>query len=86
MKLYEIENYYGGGTISLMADSPRIEAETGRKALAIYLKQKGISVKVKCSASNNVHFKVTPIVVENGRVYIDRRHGQRALWYEAIPE
>lgn len=87
MKIYEIEDYSGINPIALLADSPIIEAETGRKALDTYLKQRGIKQKVKVSSSNTVHFKVTPMFIdENGRRWIDRRGGQRALWYAIQPE
>lgn len=84
MKTYEIEDYSGSKPISLMEDGSIINAETGRKALASYLKSIGFKENVKVSSDNIVHFKVTPIVFENGRKYIDRRNGQRALWYKII--
>lgn len=86
MKTYEIENYSGQNEVSLMADSPIVQAETGRKALDIYLKQINFKGKVKVSSSNIVHFKVTPMFIdENGKRWIDRRNGQRALWYAIQP-
>ena len=84
MKTYEIEDYSGTGAITLMQDGLIFNAETGRKALDEYLKTKGANIKVKVSASNDVQFKVTPVVFENGRKYIDRRKGQRASWYQII--
>ena len=82
MKTYEIEDYSGNKPITLMADGSIIQAETGRKALDKYLKAIGFSGKVKVSASNTVHFKVEPIHIdENGKKWIDRRGGQRAMWY-----
>jgi hypothetical protein len=83
MKTYEIENYYNKSVINLFAEKENIiEAETGRKALDKYLKEKNINVKVKVSSSNDVHFKVSPVVVENGKVLLDFRGGKRALWYQ----
>ncbi len=82
MKTYEIEDYSGNKPITLMEDGAIIQAETGRKALDKYLKQNGIKQKVKVSASSTVHYKVQPIVIENGRKYLDRRNGQRAMWYQ----
>lgn len=82
---YEIENYSGQNAIALMAENPLIEAQTGRKALDIYLKQIGFKRKVKVSGSNSVHFKVTPIHIdENGARWIDRRGGKKAMWYQII--
>lgn len=84
---YEIEDYSGSKPISLMADSPIYEAETGRKALDKYLKEIGFTQKVKVSASSTVHFKVTPIHIdESGRRWIDRRGGKKAMWYAIQPE
>lgn len=82
MQQYKIEDYSGTGTISLMGEDPIFEAETGRKALSQYFKKRGINQKVKVSGGSDVHFKVTPIVIENGRVWIDRRGGKRAMWYQ----
>jgi len=85
MKTYEIEDYSGNAPISLLADGKIIKAETGRKALDTYLKQTGQKVKVKVSASNTVHYKVTPVFIdENGKLWIDQRRGTggRALWYQ----
>ena len=82
MKTYEIEDYSGNKPITLLEDGAIIDAENGRKALDIYLKKCGLTCKVKVSADNMVHFKVQPIVIENGRKYLDRRNGQRALWYK----
>ena len=83
LKTYEVEDYYKAN-IKLLEDSDLIQAESGRKALDIYLK-KYAGIKVKVSSSNNVYFKVTPIYVDdNGRRWIDRRSGQRALWYTII--
>lgn len=83
MNTYEIEDYSGNKPIALMESGSVITAETGRKALDIYLKQSGYNVKVKVSASNTVHFKVEPIHIdENGKKWIDRRKGKRALWYQ----
>jgi hypothetical protein len=79
---YEIENYWNGSN-SLMDEADLIEAETGRKALDKFLKANNIKEKVKISGSNEVHFKVTPIYVdEHGKRWIDRRGGKRALWYQ----
>lgn len=69
-----------GNTIALMEQDPIFEAETGRKALDMYLKASGLSYKVKVSASNDVHFKVTPILFIDGRKWIDGR--KRAMWYQ----
>lgn len=82
MKTYEIEDYSGNNVINLFEQGKIITAETGRKALDIYLKSNNVKVKVKVSASNIVHYKVTPVVIENGKKYIDRRSGQRAMWYQ----
>lgn len=84
MKTYEIEDYSGLNPIVLMEDGKIINADTGRKALAAYLKSIEFKGKVKVSSSNEVQFKVTPIVIENGRKYIDRRNGQRSLWYQIL--
>lgn len=84
MKNYEIEDYSGSKPIALMDNGKIITADTGRKALKSYLKQIGFNGAVKVSGSNIVHFKVTPVVFENGRKYIDRRNGQRALWYQIV--
>ena len=81
MKTYEITDFYGNNTFSLMGEDPIIEAKTGREALKKYIKEKKYSIKVKVSADRNVIFKVTPVVFDNGRKYIDRRNGQRAMWY-----
>lgn len=87
MRTYEIEDYSGADSISLMQNDPIITAETGRKALDQYLKERGRKHKVKVSGSNTVHYKVTPVHIdENGKKWIDRRAGQRALWYQVIPE
>ena len=82
MKTFEI--YSAISNLPLMEQNPTIEAETGRKALDKYLKQIGFKGKVKVSSSNDVHFKTTPIVIENGRRYIDKRNGQRSIWYQII--
>lgn len=82
MKTYEIEDYSGYKAINLLENGSIISADTGRKALDKYLKSVGFNGKVKVSASNIVHFKVTPVVFENDRMYIDRRNGQRAMWYQ----
>jgi len=80
MKTFEI--YSAISNLPLMESNPVIEAETGRKALDKYLKQIGFTKRVKVSASNDVHFKTTPIVIENGKRYIDKRNGQRSVWYQ----
>jgi hypothetical protein len=80
MKSYEI--YSAISNLPLMEHNPVFEAETGRKALDKYLKSINFDKKVKVSASNDVHFKTTPIVIENGKRYIDRRNGQRSVWYQ----
>jgi hypothetical protein len=82
MKTFEI--YSSISNLPLMEQNPIIEAKTGRKALDKYLKQIGFKGKVKVSSSNNVHFKTTPIVIENGKRYIDKRNGQRSIWYQII--
>ena len=83
MKTYQIEDYYNKSVINLFAENENvIEAETGRKALDKYLKAKNINVKVKVSASRDVHFKVCPVVIENGKLFLDFRGGKRALWYQ----
>jgi hypothetical protein len=82
MKTYEIEDYSGMKPIALMQDGSFINADTGRKALDKYLKEIGFKGKVKVSASNDVHFKVSPVVFEDGRKYFDYRNGQRSLWYQ----
>lgn len=82
MKTFEI--YSAISNLPLMEQNPTIEAETGRKALDKYLKQIGFKGKVKVSSSNDVHFKTTPIVIENGKRYIDKRNGQRSIWYQII--
>lgn len=80
MRTFEI--YSAISNLPLMEQNPIVQAETGRKALDKYLKQIGFTKKVKVSASNNVHFKTTPIVIEDGKRYIDRRNGQRSVWYQ----
>ena len=82
MKTFEI--YSAISNLPLMEQNPIIEAETGRKALDKYLKQIDFKGKVKVSSSNDVHFKTTPIVIENGKRYIDKRNGQRSIWYQII--
>jgi len=85
MKTYEIEDYSGHKQIKLLEDGKIIAAETGRKALDIYLKQIGFKQKVKVSASRDVQFSVNPVVIdENGKLWIDRRGGQRQLWYQIV--
>ena len=80
MKTFEI--YSAIDNRPLMEENDIVQAETGRKALDKYLKQIGFKGKVKVSASNTVHFKTTPVVIENGKRYIDRRNGQRSVWYQ----
>jgi hypothetical protein len=87
MKTYEIEDYSGNSTINMLADGPVYYAQTGRKALDQHLKKIGFKGKVKCSADRDVHFKVTPIYIDGrGTKWIDRRKGQRALWYQIVPQ
>lgn len=84
MKHYEI---YSALNSTLMSTDPIVEAETGRKALDKYLKSIGFKGKVKVSASSIVHFKTTPVFIdEHGRKWIDRRNGQKAMWYQIVPE
>lgn len=84
MKTYEIESYIGN-VFNLLADSPIYSAATGRKALDMHLKKIGFKGKVKCSADRDVQFKVTPVYIdEHGTKWIDRRGGQKALWYKIV--
>lgn len=80
MKKFEI--YSAISNLPLMEQNPYFEAKTGRKALELYLKSINFKGKVKVSASNDVHFKTTPIVIEGDKRYIDRRNGQRSVWYQ----
>ncbi|ANS04886.1 hypothetical protein [uncultured Mediterranean phage] len=81
MKFFEITNYYNGGN-SLLKEGSLLEAQNGRKALDVYLKENNISAKVKVSGGNDVHFCVTPIVYSNGVKCIDG--SRRKMWYRVI--
>lgn len=81
-RLFRIEDFSGNGCISLLAENPLIEAKTGKEALNKYFKENNINVKVKCSADNDVHFGITPMIKYNGQILIDGR--KRKSWYKII--
>jgi predicted SAM-dependent methyltransferase len=80
-RLYEV---YDATNPQVFAEHPIYTAETGRKALQQHLEKIGFNQKVKSSASNDVRFKVSPVCIENGRVYYDYRGGKRPRWYQVV--
>jgi len=82
MKTYEI---YDARCSTLLSDDPVYTAETGRKALDMHLKAIGFNGKVKVSGANEVHFKVSPVAIVDGRKYLDFRGGKRCVWYQIQP-
>lgn len=81
-RLFRIDDFSGNGNISLMEENPLIEAKNNKDALNKYLKKIGKKFKVKCSADNNVHFGITPMIKHNGQILIDGR--KRMSWYKII--
>ncbi len=61
-----------------------VTAKSGKKALEIYMKQKGVTEKFKRDTGNTPQVKVTPVAIVNGEVLIDRSNCQRAYWYSAV--
>lgn len=75
---------YDSRSNTLLSEDPIYEAKTGRKALEAHLKKINFRGQVKVSASNDVHFKVTPLIIENGVRYYNGM--KKALWYQIQPE
>lgn len=75
---------YDSRNNTLLAENPIYEAPTGRKALEKHLKKINFKGQVKVSASNDVHFKVTPLTIIDGVRYYNR--SKKALWYQIQPE
>ena len=81
-RLFQIEDFSGQNTYSLMGKSPIIEAKSNSEALKKYLKQNNLDFKVKCSADNDVQFGIIPMIMYNGNLLIDGR--KKKTWYKII--
>lgn len=81
LRLFQIDDF-SGNSFKLMGDSPMIEAKNNKDALNKYLKRIGADFKVKCSADNDVHFGITPMIKHQGRILIDGR--KRMSWYKIV--
>tara|TARA_R110000796_G_scaffold134716_3_gene250515 strand:+ start:4655 stop:4918 length:264 start_codon:yes stop_codon:yes gene_type:complete len=82
LRSFRIDNFYGGDSISLMQENPIIEAKNNKDALSKYLKEIGLSVKVRCSGGNDVQFGITPMTMHNGELLIDGR--RKRSWYKVV--
>ena len=82
LRPFRIDDFSGSSNISLMDENPLIYAKNNKDALNKYLKKIGKKVNVKCSADNNVHFGITPMIEYNGQILIDGR--KRMSWYKII--
>lgn len=82
LRLFRIDDFSGNGNISLMEENPLIEAKNNKDALNKYLEKIGKKLKVKCSGDNNVHFGITPMIKQDGRILIDGR--KRMSWYKIV--
>ena len=81
MRYYQITDC-ASNTINLLEEYPVVTADNTRQAINKYLKQNDLNYKAKVSGDNDVHFKVTPVIYENGCMYIDG--SKRAYWFKIV--
>jgi hypothetical protein len=87
---FEVGDYYGCGTgeRSLFADDPRYAATTHMEAVKMYLKDKGITAKIRRSGEyGSNHFVAVKVAYQNGKWLMDyRKPGVCKCWFEFVPE
>jgi hypothetical protein len=87
---YEVGDYYGcgSGERSLFADYPRYAAESHMEAVKLYLKDKGITAKIRRSGKyGSDQFVAVKVAYQNGEWLMDyRKPGVCKCWFEFVPE
>lgn len=78
MKLYQI---FDSHITSLLSENPVYTANRPIEAVKMYMKERGIDLKIKISADIDVRFGAIPCVIDNGRIYLTRG---RRTWFKTI--
>lgn len=78
MKTYQV---FDAHITSLLTENPVYTANRPSEAVRMYMKEKGIDLKIKISADIDVRFGAIPCFIDNGRTYLT---GGRRTWFKTI--